>query len=290
MTLVLIPAEVEAVADVLRQKDGGVIYGRILAQSADEIVFLQRVSDAQYIERRVSTADVESLVRTIDENRLSSLSPERPADYLSYAEELALVRSDPESHALAVRLYLIAARLNTGETRGHCLRGLLGLARNSEERRRFSELAFRLDSTFPSSVLVPPPSEDVQELTESELEELIRAVQGIRRGTPTDALEIIQRGRTQAALKRYAAICSIEQLQRFAGDPPRGLGERQALLKLEYALTCLLLKRPPPEFDHSWGLEWTSAAEANWVLPDLSNATEFNPELSVYRDGVWLAR
>lgn len=276
-------------ADVLCQRDGTVLFGRIIQQSDAEIVFRERVNADNYIERRIATGDVSSLIRTIDESRLEQLHPGDPLGYLQVAEELALMRRDPEAQSLAIRLYLIAASLTRGLDRNHCLRALVQLARSPHERRSLCELAFLLDRSAPPSILAEPPAPPGPPTTGESLAETIQAVRRARQGDAASLSELLQRESSRALLQRLAAICPVEQLRRVTTAPPRTLEELQSLVRLEYALVCMAGARTGPLAAESWKWDAVDESVADWEPPRLSNVTEFDPEQNVFRDGEWKA-
>ncbi len=278
-----------ASADVLRQKDGSLLFGRLTSQSDLEIIFQERVDANNYIERRIPRDQVVAIVPTVDEQRLAALDPAKPLEYRALAEELAGWRVDPEAQILAIRLYLIAARLTSGSDRRHALLALVELSRSPDERQRFSEFAFLVDESLPRSILIPKPLLNGPPVLLAEIEELIRAVQAVRRGDGSSVEEIFQRPSSRIILDRASEICTLEQLQQAAAARLHSLDELNLLIKLEIALQSLFNGQPPVVGDQSWCRQSQDKRIAEWELPNWSNVTEFDPADCVYRNGRWQA-
>jgi hypothetical protein len=86
------------------------------------------------------------ILHKVDLVRLEKLSKENPKGYQDYAKELAKEKADPEAVELALRLYLIAAYLDTPKWARDCLLGMSELAAGPADGRRYRALAFLLDS------------------------------------------------------------------------------------------------------------------------------------------------
>ncbi len=275
--------------DVLRQADGSVLYGRLSSESESEFFFQERVDASNYIERRILRDQVVFLVRTVDERRLGGLDPTRPDEYRRLAEELAGWRVDPEAQSLAIRLYLIAARATKGRERRHCLLALVELARSPDERQRLGELAFLLDESISRSIMDPRPTPNEPEISMAEIQELIRAVQTVRRGDGSSVEDIFQRPSSRLILERTREICTLEQLQQAAAARLHSLDELNLLIKLELGLQRLLLARPTVVAGQTWYRQSQDERLAQWKMPDWDNVTEFDPTECVYREGLWQA-
>ncbi len=269
--------------DVLVPRSGPPLVGRMVERNAREIVFRERVEPGKYVERRLSVDQLLTVVVTIDEARLQALSPERPQEYGSLAEELALMANDLEARDLAIRLSLLAARWGEDEVRHRALLQLVHLARTPEEEVRFRSLAYLVEPGIESAVLDarrqirPPPGAE-------ELRAVLQVVQALRQGKNAAAQAQLQQSPIQTALEPWSEICSLEQLQRFATTRQRSGEELLQLLRLEYALRQSLFGWPEPLGDDSWGSEIENATV---FQPTWDNVSEFRTEENQYVDGQW---
>ncbi len=131
-----------ASAVVITLKDGRRVGGWIIRKDQDRVV-VDVVNQAGTRDREVFKFDeVDDVSYAVSATRLAELNPSEPIKYKRYAEELAEVTIDPEARPMSLRLYHIALMLDSGDVRDSCLLGMIAIARNPEEERRFRATAF----------------------------------------------------------------------------------------------------------------------------------------------------
>lgn len=129
------------------------IRGYLVRENEHVIVIDQLMPDNSVQERTISRSDIDDMIKTVSSERLESLQPDDPDKYREYAEELAEKSKDPDARGAAIRLFLIAAHLAPDRLGRSCLLGMVPLARNDLEERRFRAMAYLLDPTHDASVL-----------------------------------------------------------------------------------------------------------------------------------------
>ncbi len=132
------------------------VRGYFVREDDKAVVLRQLQPDGSTQERSVARSEIEDVIKTVDQARLESLQPARPDSYREYAEELAEKKKDPDAHVTALRLFLIAAYLDPPRLGRSCLLGMVPLARNANEQRRFRAMAYLLDPTHNRDVLTLP--------------------------------------------------------------------------------------------------------------------------------------
>jgi hypothetical protein len=85
------------------------------------------------------------VLHQLDVKRLERLSPGSPRGYRDYADELARQQADPEARYVAMRLYLIAAKLAPDEYGSSSLLRMSDLANTPAQGRKLRAVAFLLD-------------------------------------------------------------------------------------------------------------------------------------------------
>ena len=129
------------------------LLGYLVRETSDVVVFRQLLEDGQQRRRTLSKSDIEELINSVSDERLETLERSDPQAYREYAEELSEKRKDPDAQQTAIRLFLIAAYLDTDRLGRSCLLGMAGLARDEAERRRFMAMAYLLDPKHDTNLL-----------------------------------------------------------------------------------------------------------------------------------------
>lgn len=93
------------------------------------------------------------IIHKVDLDRLGKLSKDQPKAYRKYADELAEQEADPEARELALRLFVIAAYLDTPNLGKPCLLSMSGLAAHPADARKYRAMAFLLDSKADPTLL-----------------------------------------------------------------------------------------------------------------------------------------
>ncbi len=138
-----------AVADVLfLNSDNKPIHGLIESVDESKLVFqVYRNSDHTFSRREFLRKDVKQMVRTVDQQRLSSLTIDQLVEYRDLAEELSSLGNDPVARRLALRLTFLCLHHADSTEQGRVVResaaaNLLTLAQNEAEREQFKLIGF----------------------------------------------------------------------------------------------------------------------------------------------------
>ena len=269
------------------------ICGRFI--DADDVKIVFRYHAKSNRDRRTSgtvdidRAEIELMIRNIRPDQLSSLSPDDPDSYRLLAEELSSQLQDWEARDLAVRLYLIAATNSTDEKQLSALNGMINLARDEAEREEFKILRFLVSR---SGASLPEFNKDKQmaKLTASTRARVLDAVQAIRRGQGSRALQIINQADVQSALTTWEHVCTLSELNRMARANRPPMAGLVKLMEIERQLVLVKQGIRPesnPFFeDASWAGQSAESA-IPLTLPRLNSVTEFDPSRSVYFEGQW---
>jgi hypothetical protein len=261
--------------------------GRLVRQDERSVVIELEQPGGKRITREILRSEIEELVNVVCDARLEALRPENPEAYRDYAEELAAKRKDPDARLTSLRLYLIAASL-APETLGHsCLLGMVALARDPPEQRRFRAMAFLLDPHHDRSVLVPAV-EQGSEAGEAGRSGLLQAVQAMRRGQRRVALQWVEREPVRNEFEKYEDLISLEQFRNLRDEIPPPVLSR--LLTLEWILSREHHPDDSPWIDRE--TSWSQIAQRRELEPvprlTLESLTEFDPRDCIYVQGRWV--
>jgi hypothetical protein len=136
-----------------KQRVGGFLVEEDAKQVTVKIVAADGTSKNEKFER----AKIK-IIHKVDVERLQKLSKDRPKLYRDYAEELAEVKDDPEARELALRLFLIAAHLDSAKLGRSCLVSMSNIATRSADARKFRAMAYLLDPKADVDLLkIEPP-------------------------------------------------------------------------------------------------------------------------------------
>ncbi len=278
-------------ADAIYLKGGQTVFGRVVSQRDDAIIFDQRVGrTTEYRNRTILKSEILQVVVNIQPARLEALTPDRPREYRDLAEELAPQKLDPEAQDLALRLYLIAAYLGDAGLRRDALRGMIRLARSPQEEMRIRGLANVVASG--ESWLTHPP-EPAQPTAEAEIQRsrdrkrLKDALVALRTGKRADAAFVIGQEWVPAALRPYASICTWRQLREWSSEPELQVEWLARTLELELALDETVVSGFARSSNSA---DWSQLVNQDSLLttpPGWANVLEFDPAENVYRSGSW---
>jgi hypothetical protein len=298
ISFLLVFSSVGSAAVVLRTNDEP-LYGYVKSEDGGGVTVRAWVGENRFIERKLLPSEVKQILPTVDPQRLAELTPKEPVKYKLYAEELHARRRDIEAREMAIRLFLIHARL-VPEAAGGDLLAASELARTPEEARKLKVLAFEADpekgigllkenTQDPDSVSLQPLSEDVKT-------ELRTALREVRTGNRNSAIQSLQRNQLRSALQRYKNVLTFEEIvdaRNHSGPLPQPLLLRIVQVEIQLMLprTEEQPKEPDPTAKEDAAISWSKAVSATSADPvkplRLETVTEFDPEKNTYRDGVW---
>ena len=189
--------------------------GHLVSEDAKKIIV--RVKTAEGKERvEVFERSKIRIIHQVDSATLEKLTTDKPKAYRDYAEDLAEHPTDPEAMELALRLYLIAAYLDSAKLGPQCLASMSKLAARPEDARKFRAMAFLLDAKGDQTLLKAEAIKPAP-ITSPEAKASAKALTDFQK-----ALKLYRSGQVKAA-KNSASDKSIADLFGKAGlsDPKR---------------------------------------------------------------------
>ncbi|MDX1948381.1 MAG: hypothetical protein SFU86_23530 [Pirellulaceae bacterium] len=281
---------------VLRKGAPKPLMGYLTREDAGSVSLREPLPSGGFREHTIPRAEIEELVVTVDPLRLAALDPVRPATYREYAEELAEKQRDPEAREMAVRLFHIAAWLEEGPSRQSALLGLIALARDDAERRRWRAAAYLTDPSHDRELLagagdVPAAATMA---TRPSLEGVLAGIRALRRGMFGEAKGIFERPAAREGLETIARHLSREELLLLCTARPLSDDQLRKLLLAEIDLERSLADEPATNIESAAArpAPWSQAVRGGGMAPlptlDLLHLTEFDPRASVYRGGTWV--
>jgi len=301
LLLWLMVSPLQAVVVLLKGQDEPKV--GFLVEQTDTLLVMQVQQPDGTFQRETFPADqVDAVVQSVSAERLEALSPDQPAAYREYAEELADKRRDPEAAAAALRLYAIAAHLDpAGQGRGSLL-GMTHLVDDPEKIRRLRAMAYLADPRHDSSLLQKPPAqaaapeEDAEQSTLRD--DLLLVLRNLRRGNKKEAKQTLDRPEIRAAWPaRVSQISLADSLDLAEGTCPgcqTGPAPPYLKPKLIAAELSLLppVNRPKPKAAASpQSRPWSELADSQHHKPlatlNLQHLTGHDPGKSIYREGQW---
>ena len=217
----LAPQPASAVIIFLKGQDQPLL-GYLVRETSDVVVFRQLLEDGQQRRRTLSKSEIEDLIISVSDERLEKLERSDPQAYREYAEELSEKRKDPDAQQTAIRLFLIAAYLDTDRLGRSCLLGMAGLARDEAEQRRFMAMAYLLDPKHDSSLLKSPtvtdPAQSQLKADAEVADAVLRALRLLRQGKKRDAMTQARRSRLKERLTQVTDKITYEEFE-GACDP-----------------------------------------------------------------------
>ncbi len=268
------------------------ISGQVITQTDEKIEF-KVFSDGKFGPiKSFPISQVETVVVNYDQERLASLSPDNPVAYRNYAEELSTQRSDPAAINLARRLYLLAAANSTKKSqhdlRSGAILALISLTTEQKQRRHL-EMFYRL-SEPESGKLKPAASSPPPKLpTKADRELMLRVVVAIRRENSEVAMGLIRSEENRKSFEKWEQLCTLEELTRIAAADYPSRSQLGRLLAVELAARQPeTAKLDPGSKKMTWGELAMEPGTEFSVLPTIANVTQFDPEKSVYRNGIWV--
>lgn len=271
---------------VLFPRDGGPpVMGYLVREDERQVVVREELPDGSSRETRLGRAQIEERIDTVAPSRLERLSPDRPHEYLEYAEELAERRRDPEARDAALRLYLIAIARGDERVRSTAWRGLIVLARTPAQRRMFLAAAAWHGVVLPAAESAGPVTDDPE--TSAARSALLEALVRLRQGRGSTARTLLERPGVREQAARLAAWIAWEELVAACGQGEPAPELLSRLLKGE----LLLREHVAGERAAASGPRWSQARAGEGLAPlpslELDALTPYDPAECLYRDGRW---
>ncbi len=192
------------------------VRGYLLRQNERVVVIDQLLPDDTTKERTISRSDIDDMIQTVSAERLEALRPDAPDKYREYAEELAEKGKDPDARVAAIRLFLIAADLAPDRLGRSCLLGMVPLARNVNEQRRFRAMAYLLDPKHnPNLLRIPLPTATPKHTADPhQAEFMLRALRLLRQGKGREALVQARRIKMKERLPSLTDTITFAEFER----------------------------------------------------------------------------
>jgi hypothetical protein len=232
----------------------------------------------------------------VDLERLKELTRDNSQAYCDYAEKLAEKKDDPEATELALRLFLIAAYLDTPKLGSSCLLKMSALAADPADKRKYQALAFLLDPGSDAALLKPEPGKapppPQSKTAKDPLFYFRKALRQYRNGQFTLAQD-----NAKADAVGFKTVPGFMDQKSFyqackdaLTDPSLSVDNMDAVMRAEiWALDQILPAESAAKKGASGG--W-SRALSNQLTPvpllSLETITEFDPRKCVFRDGTWV--
>jgi len=232
---------------ILPANDGDPIRGRLVAETDNSITVKVDAEEGTSATKTFLKDKIDTILRAVEAERLATLSPDNPAAYRDYAEELAEKTQDPDAAATARRLYLIAAHLAPQRLGKGAMLGLASLAADAPEARKFRAMAYLLDDGRDASLLASGAAAEAAEASsapapgdpssEAVRENIRTAIIALRQGERYKAENIMRSPTVRTEFARYRRALTLKEFDAAARStrPPDDKLLRR-LLAIELAL------------------------------------------------------
>ncbi|MGY8769228.1 MAG: hypothetical protein ACKVH8_12485 [Pirellulales bacterium] len=274
------------------------VVGFLDSRDASGVTVLMPQPDGSYLRKIIPAIEIEDLIETVSKERLAKLTPDNPAAYREYAEELAEKKIDPEARKMGIRLFLLAAYLDPNNLGSSSLLGMTALARTPEEEKKMRALAFLLDKSHDIQILSGIPTTEPTNVreTKDQKEAVLQIVRLLRNGYRSQAREILLKPGMETAFKVNSPNLTRAQCIEIVEGRCAGCEQgktpayiMQKLLSTELALMPLIstenstLKKTR--------VLWSFYIDQRFHEPlpvlTLEHLTEFDPKKSVFKNNTW---
>ena len=266
-------------------------------ESADDKQIILRipVPGEEGVRRTIERSEIDLLLQPVNPDRLEQLSPNNPAAYREYAEELVEKKADPDAIETATRLFLIAAHLDPQKEGRSALLGMTPLMNGHQGVRQLRALAYLLGPDHDVSLLEGNSQQDSARgasLDEDQREQVIEVFHFLRQGKRSDAKQRLQQEELRALMRQGTNKITPEECLALAEGNCPGCTQGtipsymlQKLVAAEYELSSSDTTR---EVGTQWGYYLNQEFQRPLPVLSLLNATSIDPRKCVYRDGKWV--
>lgn len=261
------------------------VRGYEVSRSTTVLVIDQVKSDGSRERRSFSLTDPDvQVLDAINTADLEQLDPGNPKAYLDLASRLEAKVTDPEVHDLVVRLFLIAAHLDTENLSVQSFRYLSFRGRTVDETNRFKAILRSIDKSG------NPVTSQITGKPQAEFLFIADQIAQFRIGRAANlnpaAMEFLA-----ASIKNSGVKLSMSDVIERAKP-----GVNQVSFETEVALVTLeawLRQQATSEKNSSAKSDWATLLSTRNIAParafTIEGATEFNPAHCVYSNGQWVA-
>lgn len=297
LALTLFSAPCHAVI-ILEKNSSEPIRGYLVEADEVRVVVDVLLPNGDIRRRILPRSSIAEMLEGVSRDKLAALRSERPEDYRDYAEELAVKTNDPDARVAAIRLYQIAAYLAPDKLGRSCLLGMVSLARNKDEERKFRAAAYLIDREHNRDVLKSAGSgeghSDVGEWTAEQRQQLRTMLQALREQRPSDARSLARRPALAEPLRRISGILVPGDFAELRNSEPLPKGLMIKVLAAEMALEAAPGRRQasePAEDRRPAVSGWANLDDPRRTTPvpvlALVYLTEFDPRQCHFRNGKW---
>jgi hypothetical protein len=265
------------------------ICGFIKSETATHITIVTQENGAQ-VEKMLAIANIERVLKTIDAKRLEQLEPSKIEGYRDYAEELMVMRQDPEAMEMAIRLLTITAYLDQGSLRKSALRALVRLARSEDEKRRFSAIAFQYQAISSPLRALASENETWKPVPNALREEFAEVILHVRKGQAARAKQLARSPSLIAAFETYALAMTHTEFAALVEKSSLDNHDLAELISLELRMIDPEILATIHQSEQSWG-SLTVSGQLDPVKPlEIRTMTEFDPAACYFAGGKWTDR
>lgn len=277
--------------------NGENVVGFLVEETSARVTIREATAAGKGRERHIPRGEVKLLRRAAEPERLEALNPEDPKQYRNYAEEVAAAaKKDPEAREIAIRLYLIAAHLDTKNLGKSSLLGMISLARSPAEEKNFRALAYLLDPAHDERVLKRPESATAEstEVDPATKQKLGKALMALRRGNLVAARNFSRDPAVRTAFQQFADTLPYADFERAAqsGEVPPDLLSKLVSVELSLMQDISGTSGLPLSKADDDSPNWAAIIVEGKLAPvpslALESITEFDPAKCHYRDGKWV--
>jgi hypothetical protein len=296
LVLLLLCSRRSAHAVFLILNSGEEITGYLVEQSAQRVTVQEATPMGKGRARHILRGDISLLRLAAEPERLEALGRDNPKEYRNYAEEVAAkAKRDPEAREIAIRLYLIAAYLDSEDLGKSSLLGMINLARSPAEEKNFRALAYLLDPEHDERVLKRPgPAAKPTEIDDTIKGKLKNAVKALRRGNPVAARNFSSDPAVRESFKQFSDTLAYAEFEAATrtGEMSPLLMQRLVTIELSLMDTSGVDDGLPRNSVDDDSPNWAEIIREGKLEPVpslvLETITEFDPGKCNYRNGKWV--
>lgn len=293
-TLLILSSSTSAHAVFIVLNSGEEIVGFLVDQNDQRVTVQEVTPTGKGRTRHILRGDINFLKLAAEPERLESLRRDEPKSYRNYAEEVAAkAKKDPEAREIAIRLYLIAANLDTQNLGKSSLLGMINLARSNSEERNFRALAYLLDPEHDERLLKrPEPVTEPVGIDPLVKGKLHNAVVALRRGNLVAARNFANDPTVRESFKQFADLLRFEEFDEATrtGEVPKKLLTR--LVTVQLILEGTSSGDADATSSNDGSPNWAAVIREGKTEPVpslvLETITEFDPAQCQYRSGKWV--
>jgi hypothetical protein len=261
--------------------------GGIVREDNVQIVLRAYRPDGKTLEQVIARSKIAEIQETVSSTRLESLQPEKPRDYLEYAEILSAKKRDWEARETALRLFSIVLTNHREKLGARALKGMAALAISPAESYRYRLALALLD---PTCKLTPRDAEQSQleKSTRDTTHLAVQGLQSIRQGKGSEGKTLLAQPPIVALLRDYEAIITRNELDIACQEKQLTARQLRQILILEFTLENRLELTGESAANLTWSAEMITGGNAPVLLIDWDHLTPYDGHENIFRNGKWV--